>query len=138
MSLVFTLLCTTNQAKDLTIKGTSNFQTKLVEKKGTESEWLNKARKKGFTVNKPKENKNQTLAFGANRDKCKWVREVMSLSRSSISKLESLWRKLTFVQGRQILDAMLIANEILDEKRRSREEGLVFKFDLEKTYDHVD
>ena len=43
-----------------------------------------------------------------------------------------------FVQGRQILDAMLIANEILDEKRRSREEGLVFKFDLEKTYDHVD
>ena len=33
---------------------------------------------------------------------------------------------------------MLIANEILNEKRRSREEGLVFKIDFEKAYDHVD
>ncbi|RVW26534.1 hypothetical protein CK203_103812 [Vitis vinifera] len=43
----------------------------------------------------------------------------------------------TFVQGRQILDAVLIANEILDEKRRSGEEGVVFKIDFEKAYDHV-
>ncbi|RVW99807.1 LINE-1 retrotransposable element ORF2 protein [Vitis vinifera] len=42
-----------------------------------------------------------------------------------------------FVQGRQILDAVLIANEIVDEKRRSREEGVVFKIDFEKAYDHV-
>ena len=42
-----------------------------------------------------------------------------------------------FVQGRQILDAVLIANEIVDEKRRSREEGIVFKIDFEKAYDHV-
>ena len=32
-----------------------------------------------------------------------------------------------FVQGRQILDAVLIANEIVDEKKRSGEEGVVFK-----------
>ena len=38
-----------------------------------------------------------------------------------------------FVQGRQILDAVLIANE----KRRSGEEGVVFKIDFEKAYDHV-
>ncbi|RVW47872.1 Transposon TX1 uncharacterized 149 kDa protein [Vitis vinifera] len=43
----------------------------------------------------------------------------------------------TFVQGRQILDAILIANEIVDEKRRSREEGVVFKIDFEKAYDHM-
>ncbi|RVW51561.1 putative mitochondrial protein [Vitis vinifera] len=43
-----------------------------------------------------------------------------------------------FVEGRHILDAVLIANEVVDEKRRSGEEGVVFKIDFEKTYDHVD
>ena len=43
----------------------------------------------------------------------------------------------SYVQGRQILDAVLIANEIVDEKRRSGEEGVVFKIDFEKAYDHV-
>ena len=43
-----------------------------------------------------------------------------------------------FVEGRQILDAILIANELVDKKRRSREEGLVFKIDFEKAYDHID
>ena len=43
-----------------------------------------------------------------------------------------------FVKGIQILDAVLIANEIVDEKRRLREEGVVFKIDFEKAYDHVD
>ncbi|RVW98458.1 Transposon TX1 uncharacterized 149 kDa protein [Vitis vinifera] len=42
-----------------------------------------------------------------------------------------------FVQGRQILDAVLIANEIVDERRRSGEEGVVFKIDFEKAYDYV-
>ncbi|KAJ9685133.1 hypothetical protein PVL29_017245 [Vitis rotundifolia] len=42
-----------------------------------------------------------------------------------------------FVQGRQILDAVLIANEIVDEKKRSGEEGVVFEIDFEKAYDHV-
>ncbi|RVX05720.1 Transposon TX1 uncharacterized 149 kDa protein [Vitis vinifera] len=42
-----------------------------------------------------------------------------------------------FVQGRQILDAVLIANEIVDERRRSGKEGVVFKIDFEKAYDHV-
>ena len=43
-----------------------------------------------------------------------------------------------FVQGRQILNAVLIANEIVDEKRRSGEEDVVFKIDFEKAYDHAD
>ncbi|RVW55438.1 Transposon TX1 uncharacterized 149 kDa protein [Vitis vinifera] len=42
-----------------------------------------------------------------------------------------------FVQGRQILDVVLIANEIVDEKRRSGEEGVVFKIDFKKAYDYV-
>ena len=43
-----------------------------------------------------------------------------------------------FVQGRHILDAVLIANEIVNEKRRLGEEGVVLKIDFEKAYDHVD
>ncbi|RVW66522.1 putative ribonuclease H protein [Vitis vinifera] len=42
-----------------------------------------------------------------------------------------------FVQGRQILDAVLITSEIVDERRRSGEEGVVFKIDFEKAYDHM-
>ena len=43
-----------------------------------------------------------------------------------------------FVYERQILDAILIANEIMDEKRCLREEMVVFEIDFEKTYDHMD
>ncbi|RVW15154.1 Transposon TX1 uncharacterized 149 kDa protein [Vitis vinifera] len=43
----------------------------------------------------------------------------------------------TFVQGRQIVDVVLIANEIVDEKRRLGEEGVVLKIDFEKAYDHM-
>ena len=33
---------------------------------------------------------------------------------------------------------MLISNEVVDEKMRLGEEGLIFKIDFEKVYDHVD
>ena len=39
-----------------------------------------------------------------------------------------------FIEGRQILDAVLIANEVVDEKRRSEEEGIMFKINFEKAY----
>ena len=42
------------------------------------------------------------------------------------------------MEGRQILDAVLVADEVVDEKRRSGEEGVVFKIDFEKAYDHVE
>ncbi|XP_009335445.1 uncharacterized protein LOC103928158 [Pyrus x bretschneideri] len=43
-----------------------------------------------------------------------------------------------FVKGRQILDAVLIANELVEEVRQKKEEGLMFKIDFEKAYDHVE
>ncbi|RVW27818.1 hypothetical protein CK203_107068 [Vitis vinifera] len=43
-----------------------------------------------------------------------------------------------FVEGRHILDAVLIVNEVVDEKGRLGEEGVVFKIDFERAYDHVD
>lgn len=47
-------------------------------------------------------------------------------------------RREAFVKGRQIFDTVLIANEIVNEKRRSGDERVVFKIDLKKFYDHID
>lgn len=43
-----------------------------------------------------------------------------------------------FIQGRKILDSILIANECMDIKRRKREIGVIGKLDMEKAYDRVD
>ena len=58
------------------------------------------------------------------------LREVMG---STISPHQG-----AFVKGRQILDAILIANKLVKEVRQKKEEGLVFKIDFEKAYDHVE
>ena len=42
-----------------------------------------------------------------------------------------------FVEGRQILDAALIANEIVDSTLRRKKCGLVCKLDTEKAYDNI-
>ena len=42
-----------------------------------------------------------------------------------------------FVEGRQILDTVLIANEVVDSILRRKESGIVCKLDIEKAYDHI-
>ena len=42
-----------------------------------------------------------------------------------------------FVEGRQILDAVLIANEAVDSILRGKEKGILCKLDMEKAYDHI-
>ncbi|PNX60194.1 cysteine-rich receptor-like protein kinase, partial [Trifolium pratense] len=42
-----------------------------------------------------------------------------------------------FVKDRQILDGILVANEVVDEARKSKKELLLFKVDFEKAYDSV-
>ena len=41
------------------------------------------------------------------------------------------------VEGSQILDAALIANEAVDSMLRRNDGGVVCKLDIEKAYDHV-
>ena len=42
-----------------------------------------------------------------------------------------------FVEGRQILDAALIAKEAIDSLLKGDEAGVLCKLDLEKAYDHI-
>ncbi|KAJ9680532.1 hypothetical protein PVL29_019761 [Vitis rotundifolia] len=42
-----------------------------------------------------------------------------------------------FVEGRQILDAALIANEVIDSLLKRKESGVLCKLDLEKAYDRI-
>ena len=43
-----------------------------------------------------------------------------------------------FIKGRQIMDGILVANEIVDEAHRCKKELLLFKVDFEKAFDSVD
>ncbi|GAU35959.1 hypothetical protein TSUD_207630 [Trifolium subterraneum] len=42
-----------------------------------------------------------------------------------------------FVKDRQILDGILIANEVVDEARKSKNDLMIFEVDFEKAYDSV-
>ena len=43
-----------------------------------------------------------------------------------------------FLEGQQILDPILIANEIVEEYRPTKKQGWIIKVDLEKVFDRVD
>ncbi|GAU32659.1 hypothetical protein TSUD_218360 [Trifolium subterraneum] len=59
-----------------------------------------------------------------------WLRLVVG---SVISESQT-----AFVKDRQILDGILIANEVVDEARKTKKELMLFKVDFEKAYDPVD
>lgn len=42
-----------------------------------------------------------------------------------------------FIQGRQILDVLLIASEAINSKLKGNIPSLFLKMDIEKVYDHV-
>ena len=42
------------------------------------------------------------------------------------------------MEGRQILDVVLVANEVINLILKSNEGAVMYKLDIEKAYDHVD
>jgi len=46
-------------------------------------------------------------------------------------------RQSTFLEGRCLLDSVLVANEILEDYKRNRKCCVFFKVDYEKAYDSV-
>lgn len=65
------------------------------------------------------------------------------LAKVMANRLELLLHKVilpsqnAFVRGRQILDSIVIANECIDLRLRSRVPVLLCKLDVHKAYDHV-
>lgn len=43
----------------------------------------------------------------------------------------------TFVEGRQITNAIMIANEVVDELSRTKKRGMLCKLDMKKVFDNV-
>ena len=60
------------------------------------------------------------------------VKRLQSILGETISESQG-----AFVAGRQIFDVVLVANEVVEDYRRSNKEGLVFKIDFEKAYYNV-
>ncbi|XP_060190615.1 uncharacterized protein LOC132619869 [Lycium barbarum] len=44
---------------------------------------------------------------------------------------------MAFIKGRQIMDAVLIANECVESRQRSQKPGILCKLDIQKAYDHL-
>ncbi|GKV25095.1 hypothetical protein SLEP1_g34588 [Rubroshorea leprosula] len=46
-------------------------------------------------------------------------------------------QQMAFIEGRQLVEGAVIANEIIDEVKRKKKKGFLFKVDFEKTYNKV-
>lgn len=67
----------------------------------------------------------------------KIISKVLTLRLKGVINSIISQPQCAFIQGRQILDSVIIANECIEDRRVEGRNGLICKLDLEKAYDHV-
>ena len=68
----------------------------------------------------------------------KWLAKVLANRlKLVVGKVVSKAQNV-FVEERQILDVVLVANEVIDSILKSNERAVMCKLEIEKVYDHVD
>ena len=67
----------------------------------------------------------------------KIISKILSLRLKRVLNKVIDPRQSAFLEGRGLLDSVLVANETLEEVKRKKKECVVFKVDYEKTYDSV-
>ncbi|RVX09051.1 Transposon TX1 uncharacterized 149 kDa protein [Vitis vinifera] len=68
----------------------------------------------------------------------KWLAKILANRLKKVVGKVVSKAQGAFVEGRQILDAVLIANEAIDWTLKNNESGILCKLDIEKAYDKVD
>ncbi|KAL6331982.1 hypothetical protein AAG906_020335 [Vitis piasezkii] len=68
----------------------------------------------------------------------KWLAKVLANRMKGVLAKVISTAQNTFVEGRQIMDAVLVANEAIDSIVKSNRGAILCKLDIEKAYDHVD
>ena len=68
----------------------------------------------------------------------KWLAKVLANRLKLVVGKVASKAQNAFVEGRQILDVVLVANEVMDSILKCNEGAVMCKLDIEKTYDHVD